>query len=224
MTKPARQTKQTAGAGDPATRQRVIDAAVECILELGFYRASTNAIARQAGVTWGVLQHYFGSRERLMVEVLRHGADQFVASIEDAVIGGSEPRARLEQFIDILSLHYASAEYLVYVQIRLNLDQDPNTSTEIRETMRATAERSAEHIRRIISQALGDDERINQVVFAAVRGFLLGQQLHARLADDTLGNGAHDMDAERRTLAHVLAPYFATAAWRVPARPPTAST
>ncbi len=41
--------------GDSATRDRVIAAAITCILERGYYRASTNEIARTAGVTWGVI-------------------------------------------------------------------------------------------------------------------------------------------------------------------------
>ena len=31
------------------TRERVLDAAVRCILDVGYYQASSNAIAREAG-------------------------------------------------------------------------------------------------------------------------------------------------------------------------------
>ena len=58
-------TRRT-GAQDSISRQRVIDAAIACILDQGFYRASSNAIAERAGVTWGVIQYHFGTREALM--------------------------------------------------------------------------------------------------------------------------------------------------------------
>jgi len=48
------------------TRQKVLDAAIQTILEVGYYQASSNAIARRAGVTWGTLQHQFGTREALL--------------------------------------------------------------------------------------------------------------------------------------------------------------
>ena len=51
----------------------MLDATVECILELGYYQASSNAIARRAGVTWGTIQHQFGSREALLLEVIKQG-------------------------------------------------------------------------------------------------------------------------------------------------------
>ena len=62
-------TRRT-GAQDSISRQRVIDAAIACILDQGFYRASSNAIAERAGVTWGVIQYHFGTREALMLAVL----------------------------------------------------------------------------------------------------------------------------------------------------------
>ena len=194
--------------GDPATRQRVIDAAVTCILDLGFYRASSNAIARQAGVTWGVIQHYFGTRERLMVAVLRHGTDAFIDRIQHARIDATEPQGRLDQLIEILARHYGQPSYLAYVQIRLNLDQDPNTSEDIRETMRTTNEQTGEHVRRILAEAVGNDPQVVQVVFLAVRSFLMGQLLHTRLTIDS--PAPRDLDAERHTLAALLAPYFAS--------------
>src|SRR5882757_6476754 len=57
-------------ADGAATRARVLDAVVESILDKGYYRTSSNEIARRAGVTWGTLQHQFGSRELLLLEVL----------------------------------------------------------------------------------------------------------------------------------------------------------
>ncbi len=77
--------ERTAANGENDTRARVIKAATECIIELGFYRgSSTNEIARRAGVTWGVIQWYFGNREGLMLAVLEEGASHMVATVEGA--------------------------------------------------------------------------------------------------------------------------------------------
>ena len=43
------------------TRQRVIDAVVESISEIGFQRTTAAEISRRAGVTWGAVQHHFGA-------------------------------------------------------------------------------------------------------------------------------------------------------------------
>src|ERR1700691_2254512 len=122
-------------ASDMATRDRGIEAAVTCILENGFYRASTNEIARTAGVSWGVIQHYFGTREALMLAVLQHGAGQIVETVDSVHIEGDTATARLSQLIDTLSSHYARPEYLANLQILLNMDHDPRTGAEVRDTM-----------------------------------------------------------------------------------------
>ena len=51
----------------------LIDATIDCILEEGLYRASSNRIAKRAGVTWGVIQHHFGTREALLLATFQEG-------------------------------------------------------------------------------------------------------------------------------------------------------
>jgi AcrR family transcriptional regulator len=71
---------------DDSTRRRLLDAAIACIVDEGFYRASSNRIARRAGVTWGVIQHHFGTRENLLLEVVREGIDELVTTFRQAEI------------------------------------------------------------------------------------------------------------------------------------------
>src|SRR5207244_10664683 len=79
---------------DESTRARVIDAAIACILDEGFYRASSNKIAKRAGVTWGVIQYHFGTREALMLAVHERGRAERDRCLVGARIGGRSPAAR----------------------------------------------------------------------------------------------------------------------------------
>lgn len=197
--------------GDTAARDRVIDATVSCILELGFYRASTNEIARRAGVTWGVIQHYFGTREALMLAVLQNVGGQFVASVEDRHIEGEDAVDRMEQLIDIFSGHYADPSYLAHLQILLNMDRDPRTSAQVRTIMLEVAERSNVHVRRLLSEALGPASRIpdlSTTVFMVLRGFGLNQQLLETMSYDALVPKQDRVKRQRRLLAQILAPFI----------------
>ena len=53
-----------------ATRQRIIDAAYECIWRAGFTRSSLDAIAARAGVTKRTLYSYFRSKDDLLAAVM----------------------------------------------------------------------------------------------------------------------------------------------------------
>ena len=148
---------RTAGDGELDTRYRGIKAAVECIIESpGFYRgSSTNEIARKAGVTWGVIQWYFGNREGLMLAVLEDGASHMIETVKDADIEGETVAERMSQLVDVFLAHYARPAYLASLQVMLNMDHDPRTSADVRKTMREVAERSHTPVRRLLREALG---------------------------------------------------------------------
>jgi AcrR family transcriptional regulator len=217
VTKPAAKAATTSRAlkrgesanGDGATRQRVIDATVACILELGFYRSSTNEIARRAGVTWGVIQHYFGTREKLMVAVLHDGFHHFVDIVEAEHIEGSTVRERMGQLVDIFASLYASPEYLADLQVLLSMDRDPRTGTEVREAMREVAERSNVPVRRLLREALGPAANVPDLVttvFLVLRGFGLSQQLLDTMSYDAPAPKHDRVARQRRLLADLLAP------------------
>ena len=97
---------------DSVSRQRVLDAAIKCILDQGFYRASSNAIAEAAGASWGVIQYHFGNRETLMLAVLEEGARRLNETVLTADITGPTVSERVEEFMNILARYYGSPDYL----------------------------------------------------------------------------------------------------------------
>jgi AcrR family transcriptional regulator len=199
---------------DPETRRRVIDAAVACILERGFYRASSNEIARRAGVTWGVIQYHFGTREALMLAVLEDGARRFVELVSQSEIDGETGEERIAQLLDILAEHYGTADYLAYMQILLNMDHDPSTSADVRRTMESVAESSNEQVRRLLRSALGpalSRPDLVTTLFLLLRGFALSQQLLDTMAYDALSPATDRAGRQRRVVAQMLAPFIDSA-------------
>ncbi len=182
-----------------------------CILDKGFYRASTNEIARSAGVTWGVIQHYFGTREGLMLAVLQESASRFADTVEHVHIDGETVEERIAQLLDIFCSFYSRPEYLADLQILLNMDRDPRTGSDVRKTMQDVAERSNGHIRRLLREAVGSAVGVadlSTTLFLIMRGFGLNQQLLDKLAYDSLAPKQDRITRQRRLLAAILSPYF----------------
>src|SRR5512146_2570158 len=140
--------------GDSASRQRVLDAAVQCILEQGLYRASSNAIAEQAGLSWGVIQYYFGTREALMLAVLEEGARRLDSAVRDAEIAGETLTERVERYLEILARYYGSPDYLVFTQVLISLSHDPRTSAQTRERLERVNTTTQPPLRRLQAQVL----------------------------------------------------------------------
>ncbi|HEX3785551.1 MAG TPA: TetR/AcrR family transcriptional regulator [Pseudonocardiaceae bacterium] len=189
------------------SRQRVVKAAIECILEQGFYRASSNAIAERAGLTWGVIQYYFGTREKLMVAVLQEGGKRLSEMLHDAEIVGTSVRERVEQFFDILDAYYGSPDYLAFIQVLVNLSHDPRTSEQTRQTMAEVSEFANPELNRLVSRVFSGTgirrKDIRSLLFHALRGLSLSHVM-LTTAEPFSHNIPHQDLAERRLLAKAL--------------------
>ncbi len=168
------------------TWRRVLDSAVACILELGYYQASSNEIARRAGVTWGVIQHQFGTREGLLLAVLNDRWATMEHRMATADVHGETLEERLACVLEVLAAHYGKPEHLVQLQIILDLSKNPKTS---RETRLAVAAHGAELTRAwqpLFDRALGpaaQDLDLVRYAFLTLRGYLQGALISSRIAD-----------------------------------------
>jgi AcrR family transcriptional regulator len=63
--------------------QRIIEAMRASVGKRGVASSTFDVVAREAGVSRGLLHYYFGSKERLMVEVVRSDCDARVAALEE---------------------------------------------------------------------------------------------------------------------------------------------
>jgi TetR/AcrR family transcriptional regulator, regulator of cefoperazone and chloramphenicol sensitivity len=167
-----------ARAGDESTRDRMIAAAVATIVDEGYYRASSNRIATRAGVTWGVIQYHFGTREQLLVAVVRAGSDELLALLGAAEISGDTVDERVESLVDVIWTHYRRPEFLAHLQILLNLSKDPKTSADTVAAL-AESERSLARLwQDLVDQVVPEAKRdLGMVIFELVRGVAIGDGL-----------------------------------------------
>jgi AcrR family transcriptional regulator len=207
---PKRPTDKSAGGRareDQGTRRKVIDAAIQCILEQGFYRASSNAIAQTAGLSWGVIQYYFGSRESLMLAVLEEGSRRLMEDLSKADIDAVDMTDRFEQYFMILEGYYAQPEYLAFIQVLLNLSHDPRTSAQALQTMTESSQAIDAELRRLTTKLfVGTGIRrgaLREFPFHVLRGLALSEVMIRTLPYDT-GNLVRSVSAQRRMLAKAV--------------------
>ncbi|MCA1491186.1 TetR family transcriptional regulator C-terminal domain-containing protein [Ensifer sp. NBAIM29] len=79
-------------------RQELIEATLDCISEFGLKGATVRQIAVRAGVTAGLVRHYFDSKDQMIAEAYR----AVIASLtEKAKTVEGDPATRLREFICI---------------------------------------------------------------------------------------------------------------------------
>jgi AcrR family transcriptional regulator len=70
---------------DGEKAQRIVSAMRSSVGTRGAAASTFDVVARDAGVSRGLLHYYFGSKERLLVEVVRQDCDRRVAALEEQV-------------------------------------------------------------------------------------------------------------------------------------------
>jgi TetR/AcrR family transcriptional regulator, fatty acid metabolism regulator protein len=77
-------------------RRQILDAAVRVFARQGFHSTRVSDIADEAGVAYGLVYHYFSSKEEVLNELFSERWSLLLAAIEEADGSGAAPRAKLE--------------------------------------------------------------------------------------------------------------------------------
>jgi AcrR family transcriptional regulator len=99
-------------AGDKAAR--IVDAMRASVAERGTAGSTFDQVARAAGVSRGLLHYYFGTKERLLVEVVRRDSDVRLSALDTQL-------AQAQTADDFIAVLVASLEDIV--------DNDPGFVT-----------------------------------------------------------------------------------------------
>jgi AcrR family transcriptional regulator len=117
MAEPTTRTR-TRRTPDEARRQ-ILDAAEELLIEGGPAAVQVRAVARRIGVTDAAVNHHVGTRDELLVALLRHGArrlrDALSGVCERWAAGGGDSR----ELVDALARVYQGGYAELAVALRL---------------------------------------------------------------------------------------------------------
>jgi len=84
----------------PVRRSQLIGATIATIGELGFAEASVIRIAKRAGVSPGIVHHYFADKNALLEAAMRELLAQLSRSVVRRLQQASTPRERINAIID----------------------------------------------------------------------------------------------------------------------------
>jgi AcrR family transcriptional regulator len=100
-----------------STKARLLDAAIECLTELGYAGLTTTEVARRAGVSRGAQVHHFPTKADLVVAAVGHlfarRLDEFRKAFADAPPGSD----RLDEAIDLLWSMYSGPAFASWLEL-----------------------------------------------------------------------------------------------------------
>ena len=94
-------TKERQLSGEKA--QRIVDAMRDSVAERGAAGSTFEHVAREAGVSRGLLHYYFGTKERLLVEVARRDSELRIARLDRMLSEAKTADAVLDVLVSSLT-------------------------------------------------------------------------------------------------------------------------
>ena len=76
-------------------RRQILDAAIRVFARQGFHATRVSDIADEAGVAYGLVYHYFRSKDEVLNELFSQRWSLLLAAIEEIDAGAAEPRDKL---------------------------------------------------------------------------------------------------------------------------------
>ncbi|MCC3317679.1 TetR/AcrR family transcriptional regulator [Nocardia africana] len=111
-----------------ATRQRLLEATIDCLAEMGWAAATVAVVAERAGVSRGAAQHHFPTREDLITAALEYMFDTRMAQSKAeaaAVTEVAQGVGRTEAVVAQLVESYTTPLFKAALQVWTHAAADP---------------------------------------------------------------------------------------------------
>ena len=115
----SRRAPRKAQARSVATRESILDAALECLVERGYARTATADVAERAGVSRGAQLHHFPTRAGLLAGTVEHLAERRLAELHRTLVEDGRVGDEIDAAVDFVweafsdPTAYASLELLI---------------------------------------------------------------------------------------------------------------
>ncbi len=159
--------------------QRIVDAMRESVAKRGTAGSTFEQVAAEAGVSRGLLHYYFGTKERLLVEVVRRDAEIRIARLDEALTKAGTVDAVLDVLVSSLTdmIDNDPGFFLLLYELFSAGRQNPDIQRELGQLF----DRTRTHVAEVLESKEGegvislrhDAEAIVSFLFAVGDGFAL---------------------------------------------------
>ena len=119
-------------------RRLILRAAIRVFAEKGYHTCRVQDVATEAGVAYGLVYHYFGSKEELLETIFRRTWSRMLEAVQEVERSGAAAREQLVQVAHIVLSAWQADPDLVRVLVR-EVARSPQLQQEIDEIQHAFA-------------------------------------------------------------------------------------
>ncbi|MGY1803744.1 TetR/AcrR family transcriptional regulator [Blastococcus sp. SYSU D00922] len=157
-----------------ATRDALVRATVESLVELGYAHTTTQEVQRRAGVSRGALTHHFTSKADLVLAAVDHLYEEFSGSVREAAAElPDESVARVRLGLELVWQRFHGPLFVAAMELWTAARTDP----ELRAALLPHERRLGAQLRELAFEVFGEEvarhpaaESVYQVLLTSMRG------------------------------------------------------
>lgn len=196
MATPAARKHRTQAERSEHTRELLLDATIECLVELGYAHTTVQEICQRAGLSRGAQQHHFTTKAELMTSALEHLFARLSSQMLAATAMLPPGQERLDQGIDLLWTAYSGTLSTAAVELWVAARTDAELRRSLLPVDRALGHATLEFYRHIVGADV--DERQLETLLLLTVNLVRGLALDAMIGGDERRRAA--LLAEWKTL------------------------
>jgi len=144
-------TRRSQESRSAATRQLLLDATIDCLIELGYAATSTTEIVRRAGVSRGAQVHHFPTKNDLVRSAVAHLAVRQAEELSRQYERSNGTGDRVSRAMDLLWSAFTGPLFVASLELIVAARTDP----ALRSSLAAFEEGMAEGIRGVCNELFG---------------------------------------------------------------------
>jgi AcrR family transcriptional regulator len=170
-----------------STQRRLLEAAVDCLVERGWSGTTTTLVAERAGVSRGAQLHHYRTKSALLIAAVEHLAERRSAELRAEASSLPAGGDRIAATIRLLATLFTGPLFAAAIEVWVAARTDP----ALREALVPVEARFGREVHRLTVQLLGADEGrpgVREAVQATL-DLMRGLGVASLLTDDSARRG-----------------------------------
>ena len=170
-----RLTKAERGA---ATRNRLLDATIDCLVELGWAGTSTTEVVRRAGVSRGAQVHHYPSKEDLVLASIEHLLARRVEEYRVAFDALPADRRTTVEAFELLWSQCFGPSFDAWLELAVAARRSPTLQVRFAEVERRFTDATIDRFQDMFPDHFGDREFATiamRLTFSVLDGLAIGR-------------------------------------------------
>ena len=163
-------------------RQRLLEATIDCLVELGWAGTTTTVVSERAGVSRGAQLHHFPSKKELVVAAVEHLSERRREVMAECA-ATLPTKGRTRAILDVLAQQFVSPVFYAALELWVAARTDPDLRDAVAPLERRVGRETHAHALKMlgVEESAGNNRELVQGTLDLVRG--LG--LASALSDDS---------------------------------------